>query len=85
MKTEQGTFFQISRGADIESSSNLLRLVFVNRSKIFSAQNTRTERLVGSDLDGPVKCEPNSVESATGVRPNFESIGSYAMLFGTLT
>ena len=56
---------QISRVVDIESPSKSLRLAFVNSSKRFAAQNTRSERLVGSDLAGPVKCEPNSAESAT--------------------
>ena len=56
---------QIKKVTDIESSSKSLRLAFVDSSKRFAAQNTRSERLVGSDLGGPVKCEPNSAESAT--------------------
>ena len=50
-------FFQISRVVDIESSSKSLRIAFVDSSKIFAAQNMRTERLVGSDLGGPVLTE----------------------------
>ena len=52
IQIDSGTFFQISRGADIESSSKSLRFAFVDSPKTFAAQNTRSERLVGSDLDG---------------------------------
>ena len=52
VQTEKSTFFEISRGADIESSSKSLRFAFVDNPKTFAAQNTRSERLVGSDLDG---------------------------------
>ena len=37
---------------DIESPSKSLRIAFVDSPKIFATQNTRSERLVESDLDG---------------------------------
>ena len=48
---------QISRVVDIQSPSKSLRLAFVDSSERFATQNTRTERLGGSDLGDPVLTE----------------------------
>ena len=53
----RGFAVQISRVVDIQSPSKSLRLAFVDSSKRFAAQNTRSERLTGSDLGGIVLTE----------------------------